>query len=56
MSLLQTTLDQIRPLDEGAMAQARAREDTLTKPQGSLGRLEDPLVQSEQLGLQWEEE
>ena len=41
MSLLQTTLDRIRPLDEEAMAQARARQDTLTKPQGSLGRLED---------------
>jgi nicotinate-nucleotide--dimethylbenzimidazole phosphoribosyltransferase len=28
-------------LDEEAMAAARARQDTLTKPRGSLGRLED---------------
>ena len=45
MSLLQSTLDQIRPLDEEVMVQARARQDTLTKPQGSLGRLEDLSVQ-----------
>jgi len=31
----------ITPLDEGVMAQARARQDRLTKPQGSLGRLEE---------------
>lgn len=35
----------IRPLEEGAMAAARARQDQLTKPQGSLGRLEDLAVQ-----------
>lgn len=35
----------IRPLDEGAMAAARARQDQLTKPQGSLGRLEDLSIQ-----------
>ncbi len=38
-------LDRIRasigPLDEGAMAAARARQDTLTKPPGALGRLEE---------------
>jgi len=34
----------IEPLDEGAMAQARARQDQLTKPQGSLGRLEELAV------------
>ena len=34
----------IGPLDEGAMAQARARQDRLTKPQGSLGRLEELAV------------
>lgn len=45
MSLLQTTLSRIEPLDEGAMAQARARQDLLTKPQGSLGRLESLSVQ-----------
>ncbi|MBM4308518.1 MAG: nicotinate-nucleotide--dimethylbenzimidazole phosphoribosyltransferase [Deltaproteobacteria bacterium] len=30
----------IRPLDEGAMEEARRRQDNLTKPQGSLGQLE----------------
>ncbi len=39
--LIDETLAQIAPLDEEAMAAARARQDTLTKPQGSLGRLED---------------
>jgi nicotinate-nucleotide--dimethylbenzimidazole phosphoribosyltransferase len=34
----------IEPLDEGAMAQARARQDELTKPHGSLGRLEELAV------------
>jgi nicotinate-nucleotide--dimethylbenzimidazole phosphoribosyltransferase len=31
----------IGPLDEPAMAAARARQDRLTKPRGALGRLED---------------
>jgi len=31
----------IQPLDEAAMAEAQARQDTLTKPQSSLGRLEE---------------
>jgi len=35
----------IGPLDEGAMAQARRRQDSLTKPRGSLGRLEELSVQ-----------
>jgi len=35
----------IRPLDKEAMAQARARQDQLTKPQGSLGRLEELSIQ-----------
>jgi len=39
------TLEQVilgvKPLDEAAMAAARARQDTLTKPLGSLGRLEE---------------
>lgn len=43
------TLDQliaaIVPLDEGAMAAARARQDILTKPQGALGRLEALSIQ-----------
>ena len=35
----------IPPLDEAAMAAAQARQDILTKPQGSLGRLEALSVQ-----------
>ncbi|PWH17254.1 MAG: hypothetical protein DDG58_08360 [Ardenticatenia bacterium] len=38
--LLEQTISQIGPLDEAAMAAARARQDNLTKPRGSLGRLE----------------
>src|SRR2546428_10649009 len=34
----------IQPLDEGAMEQAAARQARLTKPAGSLGRLEDLTV------------
>ncbi|HSL31549.1 MAG TPA: nicotinate-nucleotide--dimethylbenzimidazole phosphoribosyltransferase [Anaerolineales bacterium] len=36
---------QIPPLDETAMRSARARQDTLTKPRGSLGRLEELSIQ-----------
>jgi nicotinate-nucleotide--dimethylbenzimidazole phosphoribosyltransferase len=43
--LLSNTIRMIRPLDGEAMAQAQARQDTLTKPQGSLGRLEQLSVQ-----------
>ncbi len=43
--LLSNIISMIRPLDEEAMAQARARQDTLTKPQGSLGRLEELSIQ-----------
>jgi nicotinate-nucleotide--dimethylbenzimidazole phosphoribosyltransferase len=39
--LIDLTLEGIAPLDEEAMAAAQARQDTLTKPLGSLGRLED---------------
>ncbi len=39
------TLPVIPPLDLNAQAAARARQDSLTKPQGSLGRLEDLSVQ-----------
>ena len=35
----------IPPLDQEAMAAARARQDRLTKPQGSLGRLESLAIQ-----------
>jgi nicotinate-nucleotide--dimethylbenzimidazole phosphoribosyltransferase len=39
--LLSNTIKLIKPLDKGAMAEARSRQDILTKPQGSLGRLEE---------------
>ncbi len=42
--LLTDTIKLIRPLDEQAMAVARRRQDMLTKPPGSLGRLEEHLV------------
>ena len=41
MKTLEQALREIKPLDEKAMAAARARQDTLTKPLGSLGRLEE---------------
>ncbi|MBI2266142.1 MAG: nicotinate-nucleotide--dimethylbenzimidazole phosphoribosyltransferase [Armatimonadetes bacterium] len=41
MSRLEETIARIAPLDEKAMADARRRQDDLTKPQGSLGRLEE---------------
>jgi len=39
--LLSSTIKMLKPLDKGVMDSARARQDTLTKPQGSLGRLEE---------------
>jgi nicotinate-nucleotide--dimethylbenzimidazole phosphoribosyltransferase len=39
------TIAAIRPLDAGAVAAARERQDNLTKPRGSLGVLEDVSVQ-----------
>ena len=42
---LNKVLNAIRPLDEAAMEKARKRMDILTKPQGSLGRMEDLAVQ-----------
>ncbi len=41
---LRETLERIGPLDEEAMEAARARQDQLTKPAGSLGRLEELAV------------
>ncbi|NIO67658.1 MAG: nicotinate-nucleotide--dimethylbenzimidazole phosphoribosyltransferase [Anaerolineae bacterium] len=41
MDKLQHTVNRIRPLDQEAMRQAQARQDNLTKPQGSLGLLEE---------------
>lgn len=45
MTSLQETIARIGPLSTSAMEAARARQDRLTKPQGSLGRLEDLSVQ-----------
>ncbi len=42
--LIDRTVKEIVPLDEESMAAARARQDQLTKPLGSLGRLEDVSV------------
>jgi nicotinate-nucleotide--dimethylbenzimidazole phosphoribosyltransferase len=39
------TVAAITPLDQGAMDAARARQAQLTKPRGSLGRLEDLAIQ-----------
>ncbi len=38
-------IEMIKPLDEQAMAEAQARQNLLTKPQGSLGRLEELSIQ-----------
>jgi len=43
--LLTSTIEMIKSLDEKAMAQARARQDRLTKPLGSLGQLEELSIQ-----------
>lgn len=43
--LIDQTVNQIVPLDESAMDAARARQDQLTKPLGSLGRLESLSIQ-----------
>jgi nicotinate-nucleotide--dimethylbenzimidazole phosphoribosyltransferase len=45
MDLLTKTLENIKPLDKDAMAKARKRQDELTKPAGSLGRLEEVSIQ-----------
>lgn len=39
--LIENTIKDIKPLDQKAMAVAQARQDLLTKPQGSLGMLEE---------------
>ncbi len=45
MANLEETLKKITGLDTGAMAKAKARQDELTKPLGSLGRLEQLSIQ-----------
>jgi nicotinate-nucleotide--dimethylbenzimidazole phosphoribosyltransferase len=42
---IESLISRIQPLDQSAMAAARARQDMLTKPQGSLGRLESLSIQ-----------
>jgi nicotinate-nucleotide--dimethylbenzimidazole phosphoribosyltransferase len=42
--LLEKTISKITALDQGAMARARQRVDSLIKPPGSLGKLEDLAV------------
>jgi nicotinate-nucleotide--dimethylbenzimidazole phosphoribosyltransferase len=42
---IESLISRIQPLDQTAMAAARARQDMLTKPQGSLGRLESLSIQ-----------
>jgi len=42
---LNELIQTIQPLDEDAMAQAQARQNRLTKPPGSLGRLESLSIQ-----------
>jgi nicotinate-nucleotide--dimethylbenzimidazole phosphoribosyltransferase len=42
---IETIISRIQPLDQNAMASALARQDMLTKPQGSLGRLEKLSIQ-----------
>lgn len=41
MRILRDTIESVRPADKGALARAQARLDRLTKPVGSLGRLEE---------------
>lgn len=45
MTSLSNALTQISPLSDAAMAAARSRQDQLTKPQGSLGQLEELSIQ-----------
>ncbi len=42
---LQAVIEAVKPLDQKAMEKARRRMDVLTKPQGSLGRMEDLAIQ-----------
>jgi len=43
--LLSQTIEMIKPLNRDAMTQAQTRQDTLTKPPGSLGMLEELSIQ-----------
>jgi nicotinate-nucleotide--dimethylbenzimidazole phosphoribosyltransferase len=41
VNTIEDVLKAIKPMDNPSMETARARQDTLTKPQGSLGKMED---------------
>ncbi len=45
MDLLRKIIREIKPPDKTTMDEVRARQDTLTKPAGSLGRLEELSIQ-----------
>src|SRR5215216_4519683 len=45
MMQLEEIINEIKPLDPSAMQAARAHQDILTKPRGSLGRLEELSIQ-----------
>ncbi len=45
MDNIARTIEMIKPLDKTAMAAARSQQETLTKPPGSLGRLEELSIQ-----------
>jgi nicotinate-nucleotide--dimethylbenzimidazole phosphoribosyltransferase len=45
VSLLDDIINRIQPLNSAAMQKARERQDNLTKPRGSLGRLEELSIQ-----------
>jgi nicotinate-nucleotide--dimethylbenzimidazole phosphoribosyltransferase len=45
MEKISQTIKNIRPLDKASMAEAQKRQDDLTKPAGSLGRLEELSIQ-----------
>jgi nicotinate-nucleotide--dimethylbenzimidazole phosphoribosyltransferase len=45
MDKMSDTIKKIKALDEQAMAEAKMRQDNLTKPQGSLGQLESISIQ-----------
>jgi nicotinate-nucleotide--dimethylbenzimidazole phosphoribosyltransferase len=45
MDSLTRVIEMIKPLDKEAMAEAQSRQDILTKPPGSLGRLEELSIQ-----------
>ncbi len=44
-TVLRALIDSVRPLDGAAMEAARRRQETLAKPPGSLGRLEELSIQ-----------